>query len=155
MLALGEAAVKAAIHRGRSRLRQLSSARREAHEDASLRPSPTVSRYATLFNARDWDGIRAMLAEDVRLDVVSRMQRSGRKSVGSYFSNYGRLSWWRVVPAWVDEREALVFFRHEGDSRPAHVVELTVDENRITRIRDFLHVEYVLQDAEVRPAAES
>src|SRR6185503_19689315 len=38
--------------------------------------SPDIARYVTLFNARDWDTVRTMLAEDVRLDLVSRRPAS-------------------------------------------------------------------------------
>src|SRR5205823_6393730 len=75
LLELSEPAVKAALHRGRERLRELSEASRPT---TPMRPvSPALARYAALFNARDWDGVRSMLAEDVRLDLVSRMQRAG------------------------------------------------------------------------------
>jgi hypothetical protein len=40
-----------------------------------------------MFNARDWNGVRAMLAEDVRFDLASRVQRSGRGEVGGYVAN--------------------------------------------------------------------
>lgn len=91
LLELSIPAVKAALHRGRVRLReQNQAAAREAtmlHE--AVRPvTPLVERYARMFDAQDWDGIRAMLADDVKLDLVSRSRRSGRRDVGGYFANY-------------------------------------------------------------------
>jgi hypothetical protein len=89
LLDLSTAAAKAALHRGRLRLR--------THRDAApkapipvLPVSATVARYAALFNARDWEGIRALLADEVRLDLVSRSQRFGRRDVGGYAANYAR-----------------------------------------------------------------
>src|SRR5581483_6887263 len=91
-------AVKASLVRGRAALR----ARAANDGDASprARPSPRsapagdrpgdrerLHRYAALFNARDWDALRALLAEDSRLDLVSRTERRGR-AVGEYFSRY-------------------------------------------------------------------
>jgi len=63
--------------------------------------TPAVARYVALFNARDWDGVRAMLAEDVQLDLVSRAQRAGR-AVGDYLTNYDRYRDWRLAPAWLE-----------------------------------------------------
>ena len=79
MLDLTVPAVKAALHRGRSNLREHS-----AETTADMRPprtiSPTLARYADLFNARDWDAVRAMLVDEVKLDLVSRERRcSGRR----------------------------------------------------------------------------
>src|SRR4030095_7484246 len=82
-------AVKAALHRGRERLRALSEAPEPTTSPRSA--SPALARYAALFNARDWDGVRAMLAEDVRLDLVSREQRAGRERVSNYVTNYAAL----------------------------------------------------------------
>src|SRR6185295_18693730 len=65
-------AVKAALHRGREKLRAL---RAEAPREEP--PPALVVQWAALFNARDWDGVRAMLADDVRLDLVSRARRAG------------------------------------------------------------------------------
>lgn len=58
LLELTVPAVKAALHRGRTRLAERM---RDATEQKPLPPSPEVERYVTLFNARDWDAVRAML----------------------------------------------------------------------------------------------
>src|ERR1700735_3995279 len=65
-------AVKSALHRGRTRLHELA----QEPEDA---PPPVLSStertllaaYIDRFNARDYDAVRAMLAEEVRLDLVN------------------------------------------------------------------------------------
>jgi RNA polymerase sigma factor (sigma-70 family) len=151
LLALSVPSVKAALHRGRARLRELAESEPREH----VRPSsaaPNVVRYAALFNARDWDGVRAMLAEDVRLDLVSRVQKSGRRRVGKYLTEYDALSGWRVVPAWRDDREVLAVFQHESDARPQNFIELTFADGCVTKIRDFWYVKYIGQDADARPA---
>ena len=72
-------AVKASLHRGRARLRELA----EEPEDA---PQPSLSdaerarlaTYVAHFNARDFDAIRAMVADDVRLELVNKTRMRGK-----------------------------------------------------------------------------
>ena len=146
MLELTVPAVKAALHRGRLRLGEL--AERPPHATPVLETSPILSRYVALFNARDWDGVRAMLASDVQLDLVSRAQRAGR-AVESYMSNYERVDDWILKPAWLEGREVIAVFRAPEDARPGYFIELTVRNGKIHLIRDFRYVPYVLQEAAV------
>src|SRR5262249_40785718 len=39
---------------------------------ADAREREKLRRYVAVFNARDWDGLRALLAEEVRLDLVAK-----------------------------------------------------------------------------------
>jgi RNA polymerase sigma factor (sigma-70 family) len=149
LLELSVPAVKAALHRGRERLRNLAET---APLEATPPPrpaSPGVSRYVALFNARDWGGVRAMLAEDVRLDLVSRAQRSGRRDVSSYFTNYAAVSDWHLVPAWVDGREVIAVFRDPSHEAPDYFVELTMRDGSIVQIKDLRYVPYIMVDATI------
>lgn len=146
-LGLTEPAVKSALHRGRERLRALAVEASAA--EVAPTSSPTVARYVELFNAHDWDGVRALLADDVRLDVVGRAQRAGRRDVSTYFTRYEAIPDWRVAAARVDGRDAVVVYRHPGDSRPAYFVALDLVDGRVTHITDFRHVPYILDDAEL------
>lgn len=146
LLALSMPAVRAALHRGRARLRELANDEPQSVARAS-QVSLTVARYATLFNARDWDGLRAMLADDVRLDVVSRRQRSGRGGVEQYFTSYAKAATWHVVPGWLEGREILAAYLREEDVRPHHVVLVTGDGGFVEHIRDYMYVEYLLAEA--------
>jgi RNA polymerase sigma-70 factor (ECF subfamily) len=139
-------AVKAALHRGRMRLRESKAAIRAAPRAAS----PLVARYAELFNARDWDGVRALLAEDVRLDLVSRLRRAGKRNVGNYFSNYDRLGGWHLVPAWLDGREVIAVYRDAQAERASYFIELDAVEGAVIAIRDFRYVPYIAREAEIR-----
>jgi RNA polymerase sigma factor (sigma-70 family) len=145
MLNLSVPAVKAALHRGRSRLRA------QADETTRPRPpraiSPTLARYADLFNARDWDGVRAMLVDEVKLDLVSASRRFGRRDVEVYFTNYSRWTGWRLIPGWVDGREAVIVVCEPPAAPRWYVVEVTVAGDRIAAIRDFHHVPYISRDA--------
>jgi RNA polymerase sigma-70 factor, ECF subfamily len=147
MLELNLPAVKAALHRGRTRLRGLS----KVSSPAALRreTSQALARYAALFNARDWDGVRAMLVDDVKLDLVSRWKAAGRREVSDYFTNYERVTDWHLVPGWLDGREVLAVLREPGGARPAYFIELRLVDGRVAGIRDFRYVPYIAQEAEI------
>ena len=100
-LELSVPAVKAALHRGRAALRQQLDAAPAAPPAAAPATSAALRRYATLFNAHDWDGVRGLLAEDVRLDLVAQRKAAGRREVGTYFANYERIGGWRAAAGMV------------------------------------------------------
>ena len=144
LLELSTLAVKAALHRGRARLREFGKGSNPA---TAPRPvSPALARYAALFNARDWDGVRVMLVDDVRLDLVSRWQRAGRREVAGYFTNYDRVHDWHLIPAWLDGREIIAV---ERDPQPGYFMAVTLIGNRVATIRDFRYVPYVARDAAI------
>lgn len=147
MLETSVPAVKAALHRGRARLQELSSA--PEPKTIAHTPSALAIRYAQLFNARDWDGLRAMLLDDVKLNLVSREKRDGRENVGHYFRNYNRTHDWHLVPGWLDGREVLAVFRSPGDARPGYFMEITFAGDRVAAIRDFRYVPYIGREAAI------
>jgi RNA polymerase sigma factor (sigma-70 family) len=149
-LELSLPAVKAALHRGRALLRQLSDA--SAPPAPARAVQPALLRYAQLFNAHDWDGVRAMLADDVRLDLVSRRKAAGRRDVALYFTNYARLHDWHLVPGWLDGREVLGVYPAAAAEHPGYFVELVWREERVVGIRDFRYVPYIAQEARFTPA---
>ncbi|MBV8439651.1 MAG: sigma-70 family RNA polymerase sigma factor, partial [Hyphomicrobiales bacterium] len=110
-------AVKAHLARGRARL-ELINAETPA-ETAPRPPSPTVARYVALFNRRDWDALRAMLADDVRLIQSSYPLRAGRAEVGMFFSIYARQPRARVGPAWLDGREVIAVWDDPRSAKPS------------------------------------
>ena len=146
-LGLSVPAVKGALHRGRAVL-QRATGGAAAHVDGA--PSPALIRYATLFNARDWDGVRALLADDVRLDLVSQRKAGGRRDVGAYFSNYDRMHDWQLHPAWLDGREVLAVCHPEQGDAPRYFIELDwADDGRLASIRDFRYVPYITRDSSI------
>jgi RNA polymerase sigma-70 factor (ECF subfamily) len=151
LLELGLPAVKAALHRGRERLRVPPATTANATPGETPR-SPAIARYIQLFNARDWDAVRALLADDVRLDVVSRAQRRGRREVGAYVSNYANAHDWHLRPAWLGEREVIAVLRHPTATAPAYFVEITFEGDRVQHIRDYRYVPYIAVDAPLRLA---
>jgi RNA polymerase sigma factor (sigma-70 family) len=151
LLDQSSAATKAALHRGRLRLRSLRDVP-PAPPVVAAPFSDGVVRYAALFNARDWDGVRALLADEVRLDLVSRSQRAGRRDVGGYVTNYARFPEWYLVPARLDGREVVAGFRSELELKPSYYIELGLDRGLVTSIRDFRYVPYICVDAAIEVA---
>jgi RNA polymerase sigma-70 factor, ECF subfamily len=140
-------AVKAALVRGRGKL--LSEEGAPTADLAALRAD--LNRYATLFNARDWDGVRALVSDDCRLDLVSKSQRQG-KQVGMYFARYEKepLSA-RVLR--VDGRLVLgVYTAGAAADKPAYFILLEFAAGRVTNIRDFRYVPYIATEAAIEPA---
>jgi len=146
-------AVKAALHRARTRLRRLQTEPDDrvipqlGHKDL-LR----LSAYVAQFNARNFDAVTEMLAEDVRLDLVARLQAQGRGRVSSYFSNYSRINDWYMVPGLVDLEPAILVMNPEsGSDRPSYFVLLEFEGDRVTGIRDFRHAQYAAECADFIP----
>jgi RNA polymerase sigma factor (sigma-70 family) len=153
LLDLSVPAVSAALHRGRTGLREFAKALASEPNAPAGPVSPALARYAALFNSRNWDGVRAMLADDVRLDLVAQWKRSGRRDVSDYFTNYERLQGWRLVPGWLDGREVLAL-QNGGETRPAFFieVEMTLPGDRVHAIRDFRYAPYIGREAPFEPA---
>ncbi|MFY9899629.1 MAG: sigma-70 family RNA polymerase sigma factor [Xanthobacteraceae bacterium] len=141
-------AVKANLHRGRARLRELAV----EPDDA---PAPVMTEhdralltaYIDRFNARDVDAVRSMLAEEVRLDLVSRQQLVGSE-VSKYFVNYSKTHDWLLVPGMVDGRAAaLVRDPHDPTGNPIYFVLLDWRIDKVIRIRDFRYARYAIEGA--------
>jgi RNA polymerase sigma-70 factor (ECF subfamily) len=144
-------AIKAALHRGRARLRELA---REP-EDISLpalaeRERALLEAYVDRFNARDVDAVRAMLADEVRLDLVARRKLAGRSEVSKYFGNYAKTEDWHLVPGLVEGRAAaLVFDPADSPGQPGYFVLLDWSADGLVTIRDFRYARYAIEGAEV------
>jgi RNA polymerase sigma-70 factor, ECF subfamily len=141
-------AIKGALHRGRATLR-----RRAGSADAPPAPAlpqdqaALLGRYVALFNARDFDALRAMLAEDVRLELVGATEKSGAADVGGYFTNYERVAGMRLDTGVVDGRPALLA-REQPDGRPRYCLFVHFRGERIQFIRDYRYARYVFDEAE-------
>jgi RNA polymerase sigma-70 factor (ECF subfamily) len=133
-------AVKAALVRGRGKLLQWES--EEAQVAATTRAA--LDRYASLFNARDWDGVRALVSDDCRLDLVSKSRRRG-KQVGAYFARYEKQNI-ALRAGRLDGRLALAAYV-AGAERPAYFILLELEAGRVTAIRDFRYVPYIAAEA--------
>ncbi len=142
-------AVKSTLQRGRERLRTLSetSMGRQEIETLSEAEHGLLRRYVDLFNARDFDALREILAADVRLDLVNRRALQG-SAVGEYFGRYGQRNDWFAFSGVVEGRPAVLMRQFDGpDGEPDYFVVLGVSDGRIATIRDFLFARYVMKNA--------
>jgi RNA polymerase sigma-70 factor (ECF subfamily) len=137
-------AVKAALHRGRVRLKALSEAGGSEQPALGVEEQARLRSYADRFNARDFDTLRNLLAEDVKLDLVNRLRLAGRKDVSVYFGRYGESFDWKFAPGLAEGRPALLVSNPADTSEAvAYVVLLDWVNGRIRGIRDFRHAKYV------------
>jgi RNA polymerase sigma factor (sigma-70 family) len=140
-------AVKAHLARGRARLKVIN-AQAPVHS-APRSSSPDVARYAALFNRRDFDGLRAMLADDARLIQSAHPMRTGAADVGMFFGVYSRSSAVRLAPAWLDGREVIAVYEDPDVVNPSYFMWLEWTNGRISLIRDYKYVRYVMDDADL------
>lgn len=136
------AAVKADLHRGREKLKaqQQAPVVRLAIGDAE---KARLRHYADLFNAREFDALRDLLAEDVRLDLVNRTRLNGRRDVSVYFTRYASAPPWRFGLGFAEGQPALLVSTPDsGELR--YVVLLGWSGDKVTSIRDFLYAPYIV-----------
>ena len=137
-------AVKAALHRGRARLKALSDAGESVQSALGPEEQTRLRSYADRFNARDFDALRDLLAEEVKLDLVNRLRLAGRKDVFVYFGRYGESTDWTFTPGLAEGRPALLVSNPADASRAVeYVVLLDWVHGRIRGIRDFRYAKYV------------
>ncbi|MDB5607663.1 MAG: polymerase subunit sigma-70 [Bradyrhizobium sp.] len=145
-------AVKAHLARGRARLREINA---QARSLPDVRPaSAAVARYAAMFNQRDWDGLRALLADDVKLHQSTYPLRAGSAEVGRFFTIYAKFDGVWLAPAWLEGREVIAVFADRADPKPAYMMWLEWRDGRISFIRDYRYARYVVADAELALAPD-
>lgn len=139
--------VKAHLARGRARLEEINA--KAPVQPAPRAPSPAVARYVALFNQRDWDGLRELLADDVRLVQSTYPLRAGAADVSMFFGIYSRSAPVRLVPAWLDDREVIAVYENPPAEKPSYLMWLEWRDGQISFIRDYKYVRYVVVDAEL------
>jgi len=147
-----EAAAKSALQRGRVRLREFAS----EPEDIVLPIMSDVMRarlieYVEGFKSGDFDAVRAMLADDVKLDLVAKLRKQGKGEVGEYFGRYAACEQWAFAAGVLDGRAAmLVYDREVSLGTPAYFVALGFDGDRVASIHDFLFARYAMDGIDVQ-----
>ena len=141
--------VKAALSRARTNIARVPRAGvfPKDHQPSSEERS-TLKRYVELFNDRDWDALRALLGEESRLDMVSRVQ--ARTAASGYFHRYAEIVGSEDLHAqtgYVDGVAAIAIFRPATSPSPAYFILLESRDGRVNNIRDFRYVPYIATDA--------
>ena len=145
LLDLSVDAVKAHLARGRTRLREVNA---QAATLAGSQPvSAAVARYVALFNQKDWDGLRELLADDVKLHQSTYPLRVGAADVGRFFTIYAAFDGVRLAPARVEGREVIAVFEKGAGTTPSYFMWLEWRDGRISFIRDYRYARYIMDDA--------
>ncbi|MDO6642706.1 sigma-70 family RNA polymerase sigma factor [Acinetobacter guillouiae] len=147
LLNLSVDSVKAHLSLGRARLREINITTEEAQ---IARPtSDAVANYVKLFNLRDWNGLKALLSDDVKLSQSTHPVRVGAADVSMFFGAYAKNDHIWLVPAWLGDREVIALFENRIDIKPSYIMWLEWQEGKISFIRDYRYVRYVAADAEL------
>jgi RNA polymerase sigma-70 factor (ECF subfamily) len=143
-----EPAAKSALQRGRARLRELAT----EPDDIELPMLSQAMRarlvaYVEGFKVGDFDAVRAMLADDVKLDLVATLQKRGKGEVGEYYDAYDAArERWAFAAGAVDGRAAmLVYDREVSLDAPAYFVVLDFEGGLVSSIHDFLYARYAME----------
>jgi RNA polymerase sigma-70 factor (ECF subfamily) len=141
-------AAKSALQRGRRRLKELVADGLDAGRLPLLSDHERLrlQSYIALFKSGDFDSIRKMLADDVRLDLINLRKLEGRKQVSLYFTRYAEAAHWRFALGAVDGQAAILVYDSRGSmERPAHFVVLAWRANQVAEIKDFLFAPYAME----------
>jgi RNA polymerase sigma factor (sigma-70 family) len=143
------AAAKSALQRGRTSLRRLA----QMPADTRLPLMPDAARqkmaaFIDLFRLGDFNAIRAMLADDVKLELVNRLKWEGRDKIVPYFTRYAEETKWRFSFGAVEGRPAMLVFEDGAMEKPAYFVLVDWRGDQISAIRDFLFAPYALEAAD-------
>ncbi|HEY2708934.1 MAG TPA: sigma-70 family RNA polymerase sigma factor [Caulobacteraceae bacterium] len=146
VLGVTEASAKAALHRGRAALRR--------NADVDFTPAPIspaeklrLTAYADRFNARDFDALRTLLAEDVRLNLAPSIRLEGAADVGVYFTRYSENPSFSVRLCLAEGRPALLV--SDPVNGADYVVLLEWRGEHITAVRDYRYAPYVAEAVRV------
>ena len=152
ILSVSVPAVKAALHRGRLRLKELVDLADTALPRLDEADRERLRAYAERFNARDFDALRDLLSEEVRLDLVNRTHLAGRKNVSVYFTRYAEAPSCSLALGWAEHRPVLLVTDPAvAATGVAYVILLDWIDERIVAIRDFRYAPYVMDGLRVQP----
>src|ERR1700685_479478 len=147
------AAAKSALPRGGARLR--GHVKKPAHVPLQLLSEvmgALLTTYVEGFKIGDFDTVRAMLSDDVKLDLVAKQRKQGKIEVREYYAAYAAAKRWAYAAGVVDGRAAmLVYDREISLETPAYFVALDFDGDRLVTIHDFLYARYAMDGGDLSP----
>jgi RNA polymerase sigma-70 factor (ECF subfamily) len=137
-------AVKAALHRGRKRLSQ-SKEKSESKAQCSGGPSAALlDRFVERFNARDLNGMVALMLEDATVEIVGLSLEHGQETIGR---KSGTLYHTLFIDAddlrqaerreLMGEQIVLLFYCNEDKDRVGDVLRFEERDGRITGFRYY------------------
>jgi RNA polymerase sigma-70 factor (ECF subfamily) len=102
-----------------------------------------LDQYTQRFNARDFDGVRALLSEEVRLDLAGRVKLQGKTKVSGYVGRYTTSDDWKFVAGVVEGQPAIVVIDpRDATVPPLYFVLMQLEAGLVSRIRDFRYARY-------------
>ncbi|HEY2900475.1 MAG TPA: sigma factor [Polyangia bacterium] len=108
-----------------------------------------LRQYAALFNAQSREALRALIAEDCRLDLVSRVERRG-PAVGEYYARYADQRDVRAAVGVLEDahggRLALGIYSTRSSANPTTFVLIEWRGDKLSLIRDFRYVPHIADE---------
>jgi RNA polymerase sigma-70 factor (ECF subfamily) len=134
--------VKAALHRGRTKLAETSPPATANRVDPEM--TQIIRLYVDRFNRHDWDGVRELIRADAHVNVADRF--AGKLADAPYFSTYENvLPPWKLAAGEVDGEPVVVVLKATADTWSPHsIVRLSVRGQRINQIADYWHCPWML-----------
>jgi RNA polymerase sigma-70 factor, ECF subfamily len=134
-------AIKAALHRGRSRLQNVQSTRPKPRTNPS---KALLDRFAELYNERDMAGLVALMLDDGGIEMMGVEMEVGRKwferkETGWFAHNFQSMrpgTRWEPID-YNGEPIVLVLAKHGGKDVLLSVMRLEAIDERISRIRSY------------------
>jgi RNA polymerase sigma-70 factor (ECF subfamily) len=109
-----------------------------------------LTTYVEGFKIWDFDTVRAMLADDVKLDLVVKLRKQGKSEVGEYYTAYAAAKQWAYAAGVVDGQPAMVVYdRNVSLETPAYFVALDFVDDRVVSVHDFLYARYAMDGIEL------
>jgi RNA polymerase sigma-70 factor (ECF subfamily) len=158
ILELSVLSVKGLLHRGRATLHGLAEEGNKKAPVLDPQERMLLEGYVRHFAARDFDQLRALLARDVRLEIVGVAKNNGAKPLGCYLGRYSEAKDWFPCVGSVEGRPAILMFNpQETSERPSYFILLDSVKGEVASIRDYRHAQYVMTDAQfaIEPAGNS
>jgi RNA polymerase sigma-70 factor, ECF subfamily len=134
-------AIKAALHRGRSRLQDAQSTRPKPRMNPG---KALLDRFAQLYNERDMTGLVALMLDDGGIEMMGVEMEVGRKwferkDTGWFAHNFQLMppgTRWEPID-YKGEPIVLVLAKHESKDVLLSVMRLEAIDDRIARIRSY------------------